>query len=580
MRMSKQRVVYVNKLIGTLVGADLSCPSPIYRPLVAFRYSNEKVNHQNSIGKSAPPAGRPQGCAPTMLRSTLPVLSMDQSRATTRVRPYYATKHLASPVHSRGDGLSSPCYHILSSPWVGARPGWGHHHARLPALALALLIAFVLLLFPLPTSAHAASNIGTGRIYGQLLDGTKRNAPVVGQSITLQMAQGDNARDLTSVATDAHGMFSFSGLDTDKTINYALYTLYQGAQYYTDLIDLSTKPVQQMNLTVYDATTSIANIAIVQANVLIDKADAQNGLITISENFFFENLGLTTYVGTLRANGSKPNALRFSLPNNARSLSLSSGFDGYQVIQVDSGFASNVGLPPGTSQFAFSFQVPYTTSSYDFSYTAVYPTVDLSLLVPLNIHASSAGMDSQGPVNTNQRTYQQFKTQKLLAGDQIHVQLEGLPVHQPAPNPSPLNQNTLWVIVALLLMLAIVGVTWFIYRFSRRQAPSTQKQTSHTARRGGASPHPSLRSGEGAEVEAARPASPNAHTSSKDQQERLLQELLDLDTAYEAGKIKQAEYWERRARTKARLRSLMDSDVVEKPASSKKTARSSGKGAP
>src|SRR5207244_12452278 len=108
---------------------------------------------------------------------------------------------------------------------------------------------------------------------------------------------------------------------------------------------------------------------------------------SISENFFFENLGTTTYVGSLQANGSKPNALRFSLPNNARKLSLRSGFNGYQVIQVDPGFATNAALPPGTSQFAFSFQVLYTTSSSDFSYTVVYPTVDLSLLVPLNLHA-------------------------------------------------------------------------------------------------------------------------------------------------------------------------------------------------
>src|SRR6266700_153757 len=107
-----------------------------------------------------------------------------------------------------------------------------------------------------------------------------RNAPVAGQSVTLQMAQGVNARDLTNITTDAHGKFSFGGLNTDKTINYALYTLYQGAQYYTDLIDLSTRTVQQINMTVYDATTSVANIAIVQANVLIDKVESQHNLIT------------------------------------------------------------------------------------------------------------------------------------------------------------------------------------------------------------------------------------------------------------------------------------------------------------
>ncbi|HEX6108598.1 MAG TPA: hypothetical protein VFZ02_04235 [Ktedonobacteraceae bacterium] len=458
----------------------------------------------------------------------------------------------------------------------------GHHGAGLPVLTLALLFTLALFLFPLSASAHAITNTGTGRIYGQLLDGTKRNVPVAGQIVTLQMAQGDNAHDLTNVTTDAHGMFSFSGLNTDKTINYAVYTLYQRAQYYTGLIDLSTKPVQQINLTIYDATTSIANIAIIQSNVLIDKADAQNSLITISENFFFENLGTTTYVGSLQANGSKPNALRFSLPNNARNLSLRSGFDGYQVIQVDPGFATDAALPPGTSQFAFSFQVPYTTSSYDFRYTIVYPTVNLSLLVPLNMHASSAAMDSQGPVNANQRTFQQFNAKKLLADSQIHVQLDGLPVSLPAANPQPLNQNTLWFILALILMLAIVSLTWFIYRLSRRQTTSGQKQTpqsSQTSRRGGSGVD-ARRGPLGRPASSStRPSSNDAHPSQKDQQEALLQELLNLDQAYEAGTIRKAEYEERRTRTKAQLRSLMSKDLVEKSGTTKKTAGSSGKGA-
>ncbi len=435
-----------------------------------------------------------------------------------------------------------------------ARVGAGECLLGFRVLMLALLTPLIFFLFPFTAPAHAATVTGTGRIYGQLLDGTKRKAPVVGQSVTLQMAQGDNAHDLTNVTTDAHGMFSFSGLDTDKTINYAVYTLYQGAQYYTDLIDLSSRSVQLINLIVYDATTSIANIAIVQVNVLIDKVDAQKGFITISENFFFENLGLTTYVGLLKVNGGKPNALRFSLPNNAQKLSLSSGFNGYQVVQVDSGFATNAALPPGTSQFAFSFQVPYKTSSYDFRYTVVYPTVDLSMLVPLNIHAGSSGLNSQGPVNANQRTYQQFKAQKLLAGAQIHVQLEGLPVSQTAASPSPpLNQNMLWLILALILMLAIVSVTWFVYHLSRRQSPSRQIQISRSS--GG----------------------DQSRLSAKDQQEALLKELLDLDTAYETGKIKKAEYQEHRAKTKARLRSLLSTDPVATATMSKKTAKSGGK---
>src|SRR5438034_697351 len=109
----------------------------------------------------------------------------------------------------------------------------GDRYALMSA-CLALVFAFLL---PIPL-AHAAAN---GRIYGRLLDGTKKNVPVVGQSVMLQMAQGNNARDVTSIKTDAHGSFAFNGLNTGKTINYAVYTRYQGAQYYTDLINLSTK---------------------------------------------------------------------------------------------------------------------------------------------------------------------------------------------------------------------------------------------------------------------------------------------------------------------------------------------------
>src|SRR5690348_8391789 len=97
-----------------------------------------------------------------------------------------------------------------------------------PLWALSVSFVFILLFFliPLPTSARTVAN--TGRIYGQLLNGSKRSAPVAGQSVTLQIAQGENARDLTSVTTNAQGEFSFTGLNTDKTINYALYTLYKG----------------------------------------------------------------------------------------------------------------------------------------------------------------------------------------------------------------------------------------------------------------------------------------------------------------------------------------------------------------
>ena len=135
-------------------------------------------------------------------------------------------------------------------------------------------------------------------------------------------------------------------------------------------------------------------------------------------------------------------------------------------------------------------------------------------------------------------------------------------------------------------MLAIVSVTWFMYRLSRRQATTDQKQTPQTSQRGRGGvaegrrplgrPSPNVDTVRGS---MGRPSSNDALPSQKDQQEALLQELLHLDKAFEAGTIKKSEYEERRTRTKAELRSLMSKDFVEEPATSKKTARNSGKGA-
>src|SRR5215470_1659456 len=112
-------------------------------------------------------------------------------------------------------------------------------------IALSMLIALLAIYFLLTEANTAlATNRagGDGQISGQLLDGTNANAPLPGQSVTLQMAQGNNSQDLMTVTTDAQGSFSFSSLSTDKTISYVIFALYQGAQYLSDVITLNNNP--------------------------------------------------------------------------------------------------------------------------------------------------------------------------------------------------------------------------------------------------------------------------------------------------------------------------------------------------
>ena len=418
-----------------------------------------------------------------------------------------------------------------------------------------ITICFVALLFlfaPLTASAHTLAG-GNGRIYGQLLDNTNKNAPLGGQTVTLQVDQSGNAQDLATARADAHGNFNFPNLSTDKTLNYAVYIKYQGAQYTTALVTLDSKPVQQLNLTVYEATGNASRLAVVQTTLLVHAPNVQKGTITVSEVLFFKNLDTRTYVGSLDATHGRPNALFFSVPLHGRNVALGAGFNSYNVIQVDRGFASNAAVPPGNSQFSFTYDIPYSTSSYDFTYTAFYPTVQLILLVPPSMQATSSGLNANGLITVDQQPYRQFETTKLLTNQTFHVELQGLPVPATASAPSPLSQSTLWLIVGGLLMLAIIVVTAFIARFNLRLASRRHGKSVSSGHHG---------------KHARQTASEKPRTNAKeregqsDTEKALLQELLKLDKSYESGKISKATYQERRAKTKARLRSLLSEQEV------------------
>lgn len=412
------------------------------------------------------------------------------------------------------------------------------------SVVMLLILSFATLFMSLPASAQSIAT-GNGRITGQLVDGTNKNAPLAGQTVTLQVAQSGNAQDLTSAKTDAHGMYTFSNLSTDKTLNYAVYISYQGAQYVSDLVSLDSKPVQQLNLTAYEATTSSAQAAVVEGTVLLHEPDVQKGSITVSEIYFFKNLDTHTYVGSLVAHGAKPNALLFSLPTGARNIILGAGFNGYNVIQVDRGFASDAALPPGDTQFSFSYDIPYKSSGYDFRYNANYPTVQLSVLMPPDIQTTVSGLTSSGVVTADQHPYRLFKTNKLLPNQEIHIGMQGLPAPANTSAPSPLNTSTIWLIVGLLLMLAIIAVTSFLGRHIFLGKGTTKRSAvtkSHAS--------PKRKS-------AAHRSSKDDDEAPRDHKKALLQELLELDTAYEEGKLSKSVYQERRAKTKARLRTLM-----------------------
>ncbi len=406
-------------------------------------------------------------------------------------------------------------------------------------------IAFVtilMLLLSLSSALPAHATDGNGRISGHLLDGSNQKAPLAGQQVTLQVAQGQNSQDLKTTTTDAQGGYVFDNLATDKTMNYAVYIRYQGAHYATDAVTLDSKPTQQLDLTAYQATSDSSKIFVGRMTALVHEPDIQTKTVTISEIYTLSNLDTRAYVGSLQASKGMPNALRFWLPQGARKITLDKGFNGYQVIQVDRGFASDAAVLPGDNEFAFSYQVPYNATKLALSYTTVYPTLSYSFMVPPDLHFSSKALKSKGIVNSgnDQRPYNLFSATQLSAKSEIPIQLEGLILPE-STAPLALNPQLIWLLVAIGFMLAILGFTWY-YRRSL-----VSKRSS--AARG--------QKGRAKGIEAKPTSKKVTSSSAKDREQALLQELLELDQAYEAGKLQKPIYDERRKKIKARLRTVL-----------------------
>lgn len=412
------------------------------------------------------------------------------------------------------------------------------------SIALSMLLTSLLtllLFFGNASLAHAATM--NGQISGQVVDGSNKNAPIPNLNVTLQMAQNSTTNDVTSVKTDAKGNFLFQKVSTDQTISYVVYTRYQDAQYVSDAVTLNNKPSQTITLQVYEEMHSTKNIAILQANVLVRNTDPATGLITVSQVYSFDNLNPKTYIGSLNASTGMPNALLFSLPSGVRNITLGAGFSGYQVLQVDKGFATNAALLPGMNDFSFSYEVPYTTSSYTLPYKTLYPTVSLSFLIDPDLHASSKELNSAGIVNSDNQVYHNYTASTLPANSPVNITLQGLPLSKNTAGSFSLDASAIWLIIGFLAVLALaVLITWgFIYRSRRRS--STSQQSSE--RGGGSVPNEAIK---GRAKKAPSYANP---------EQALLQELLVLDNDHASGKISTAVYEEKRSKTKARLRLLM-----------------------
>ncbi|HZC77089.1 MAG TPA: hypothetical protein VE258_05040, partial [Ktedonobacterales bacterium] len=249
----------------------------------------------------------------------------------------------------------------------------------------------------------------------------------------------------------------------------------------------------------------------------------------------------TAYVPAGAPSGGQPmGLLRFWLPAGARNLSVGAGFEGAQILQVNTGFATSATVPPGKSQFAFAFDLPYSGTQYLLDHKTEYPTAQVAVLAPVGTRIAVTDFVAQPSVTALGQQYELYTRDNVAGSVHLHLQLLGLPL--PGERPDLDFTQLLALGGALALLLALLLALYL--------------------RRGDLAQAFGLTPASAAVLAAAPPAQSGGSVQEREaERKRLLKTLLALENAYAAGSISAADYEARAGRTRETLRGLLAEEM-------------------
>lgn len=416
---------------------------------------------------------------------------------------------------------------------------------RLISIAALLVMTCALALFAPAVAAHSATASDATTVSGVVVNASHQNATVANQKVVLQRSVGNTAHDIASTVTGPDGRFSFTNIVGGSSDTFAVYTEFQGGMFPGPAVNLGTSDATSLQLKVYDTTNDDANLRVTVATMLVRQPRPVNGLIGVGEIISIENTGTTAFVGTPTGDANKPmRLLRFATPPNASGLSLGLGFSGAQIVTTDKGFGATATVPPGTTDFAFAIDIPYTGTAADFSYKAIYPTARVVTLVPPDMFVNGNDFAAQGLIDSLGTRYQLFTADNAMAGQQVSLQLTGLPE---AGEKTTLDARAVMILAAILGLLALLILALYLRRGNLAVALSLIPAPTSTS-----TPSPTMRG-----------AAPNPDS---EERERLLRDVLALERAHTAGKLTEADFRQRDRTLRLQLRELLANERTPAPA--------------
>lgn len=339
-------------------------------------------------------------------------------------------------------------------------------------------------------------------------------------------AMQETLTQTTPVAPD--GTYHFTQVVNPSGRVFISSVNYKGTTFNSDVSHTQATGATPIDLpvTIYESTTDAASVKIDRMHVFFDFS--RSGIVQVVELFVASNPGKQAIVATAP---TQP-VLRFLLPKGANNLQFQDGTLGQRYVQTDNGFGDTQTIPPGdgTYQVLFAYDLAYDRK-LDITLPVTRPVQSGVVMVPKgNIQVIGNQLQDGGERDVQGTTFHLYTVDNLTPDKPLTLTLNG------APNPGTqaslisggLSPSLLIGVGGLAVALLLAGY-WFFRQ--RRVSPTVE-------------PIP-------ASSTSAKPdASENADT--------LIDTILALDDSYQAGKLPEVAYRERRAELKARLAQVVN----------------------
>lgn len=374
-----------------------------------------------------------------------------------------------------------------------------------------------------PSAIGTATAVPTGAAIGGSVINLTTGLPQQGLPVALLRYDRRSEQPVYAgeTKTDADGMYRFENLPNHETYTYVVQTSFQGVLYFSAPVEtreLMTDVLVNRPVETYDASDDISALQVSRLHIFLDFS--KEDTLQVVEMFSITNPANQT----VRARSSGQPVLQFVLPQEATNLRFDPNTSLERYMTTPNGFGVLDAVLPGPGyQVLFSYELPYDGKK-NLSLSMPLAVVSALVMVPEGVMQVEGPLTSLGKQTIQEQSFNIYQATNLKQQSILELQISGKMKRR-----VQFNVGSTLGFGLELLGIALVGVA-LVVSYSQWRKRLQKKQQSRLA------------------------------LTQNTSQDEILDAIIALDDAYQAGQIGEAAYMQRRTALKEQLRGLNGRD--------------------